>query len=595
VTATPYSYRTYTGGAAGITFAVNFPFIARAHVSVYTQFEVIDGTYEALLVQGADYQWVSDSQILMLTSTAGKQVTIIRSTPTAALVVDWADGSNVNMDELKLADRQVLYAVQEQNDKTVVAAFIANTGGDNAQQVATLTTQVATLTTQLQALATGQAALTTSLGLVNQQVSEVERIALASAAVGDVKYTSLPAPPPGWIEANGAILNRSDYPELFAAIGSRYGNGNGSTTFQIPDYRGVFLRGLDAGRGLDAARSQGTLQQDQNKTQTINPTASHNITATPNLTATHNITAAGSFAYNQNTTGTGTGRAVSDITGIGFTETVDIAISGGVSVDGGVAINGGVTVNPIQIDGGTEARVKNVAERAIIKAFSRLSSNAIDPVNVRLLLHLQSNFANSSQYATVPAFDVPAPGFTAPAKFGAGSPLFLGGLAGPRYAIESLPYVWTAETWAYVARAGNARSFFMQIGTVNDQLISLDYYDPVPGSDYFVYDALQFEAQIPFSFPLQLFSAHQVFTFGQWTHIAVSVNNAALTVFVNGAIVISATIPVGLLTGGSSPSLRVGATMDNTPPGPGVRIQEFRLVRNQAVYSGAFVPPRAPY
>ncbi|MDZ4108139.1 MAG: tail fiber protein [Brevundimonas sp.] len=58
--------------------------------------------------------------------------------------------------------------------------------------------------------------------------------------------------------ANGAVVSRTTYARLFAAIGTRYGAGDGATTFQIPDWRGLFFRGLDNGRGLDPGRALGT-------------------------------------------------------------------------------------------------------------------------------------------------------------------------------------------------------------------------------------------------------------------------------------------------------------------------------------------------
>ncbi len=66
--------------------------------------------------------------------------------------------------------------------------------------------------------------------------------------------------------ANGAVVSRTTYARLFAAIGTRYGAGDGATTFQIPDWRGVFFRGLDNGRGLDPGRAlgTGTYQASQN-------------------------------------------------------------------------------------------------------------------------------------------------------------------------------------------------------------------------------------------------------------------------------------------------------------------------------------------
>ncbi|NUE80513.1 tail fiber protein [Snodgrassella sp. ESL0304] len=71
--------------------------------------------------------------------------------------------------------------------------------------------------------------------------------------------------PVGWLKANGAALSRSTYANLFAAIGTRFGEGDGSTTFNLPDLRGLFLRGWDDGRGLDKDKNRelGSLQQDE--------------------------------------------------------------------------------------------------------------------------------------------------------------------------------------------------------------------------------------------------------------------------------------------------------------------------------------------
>jgi hypothetical protein len=46
-----------------------------------------------------------------------------------------------------------------------------------------------------------------------------------------------------WKEANGQAISRADYPEAFALFGTTYGSGDGSTTFNIPDLRGLSLIG----------------------------------------------------------------------------------------------------------------------------------------------------------------------------------------------------------------------------------------------------------------------------------------------------------------------------------------------------------------
>jgi hypothetical protein len=62
-----------------------------------------------------------------------------------------------------------------------------------------------------------------------------------SGAVMAFARSSIPA---GWLLCNGAAVSRATYAALFAVIGTTYGAGNGSTTFNIPDLRGVFIRGL---------------------------------------------------------------------------------------------------------------------------------------------------------------------------------------------------------------------------------------------------------------------------------------------------------------------------------------------------------------
>jgi microcystin-dependent protein len=61
--------------------------------------------------------------------------------------------------------------------------------------------------------------------------------------------------PSGWLLCNGAAISRTTYATLFAIVGTAFGSGDGSTTFNIPDFRGRFLRGWDnsAGRDPDAA------------------------------------------------------------------------------------------------------------------------------------------------------------------------------------------------------------------------------------------------------------------------------------------------------------------------------------------------------
>jgi hypothetical protein len=55
----------------------------------------------------------------------------------------------------------------------------------------------------------------------------------------------------GWLYCNGEGISRTDYEGLFAVIGTANGGGDSSTTFNLPDFRGTFLRGTDQGTKRD--------------------------------------------------------------------------------------------------------------------------------------------------------------------------------------------------------------------------------------------------------------------------------------------------------------------------------------------------------
>jgi len=86
----------------------------------------------------------------------------------------------------------------------------------------------------------------------------------AGAAVpsGAVFYFAANSAPTGYLEANGAAISRTTYAALFAVVGTTFGVGDGSSTFNLPDLRGEFLRGWDNGKGTDSGRNFGSSQTD---------------------------------------------------------------------------------------------------------------------------------------------------------------------------------------------------------------------------------------------------------------------------------------------------------------------------------------------
>ncbi|WP_139413126.1 phage tail protein [Bartonella mastomydis] len=75
---------------------------------------------------------------------------------------------------------------------------------------------------------------------------------LPSGFIGPFAMERLPE---GWLPCDGGAYSRRTYRALFDAIGTTWGAGDGVSTFNVPDFRGMFLRGMDYERGLDPWRS----------------------------------------------------------------------------------------------------------------------------------------------------------------------------------------------------------------------------------------------------------------------------------------------------------------------------------------------------
>ncbi len=113
-----------------------------------------------------------------------------------------------------------------------------------------------------------------------QYADEWKDIGSGGGAVGSITYFPANAAPDTHLKLNGALLLRSEYPDLWefaqnsgnitiddaswGGIG-HFSPGDGSTTFRLPDFRGYFVRNWDDGRGVDPGRGIGTWQADELK------------------------------------------------------------------------------------------------------------------------------------------------------------------------------------------------------------------------------------------------------------------------------------------------------------------------------------------
>lgn len=177
----------------------------------------------------------------------------------------------------------------------------------------------------------------------------VAAVISAANPPGKVDAFAMSSAPTGWLFCDGSAVSRTTYAALFLAIGTAHGIGDGATTFNLPDYRGMFLRGFDAGRGVDPGRAFASFQDDE--------IDSHNHTAdTVSLTGTF-----GPFRQALNSP---------DASGTGV-----FSVAG--DVGSGDANNGSRNARSISMNathahsisntGGTETRPKNVAVYICIK------------------------------------------------------------------------------------------------------------------------------------------------------------------------------------------------------------------------------------
>lgn len=58
--------------------------------------------------------------------------------------------------------------------------------------------------------------------------------------------------PSGFLMCDGSVVSRTDYADLFAAIGTTYGSGDGSTTFGLPDLSGRVVIGVSSTHALSS-------------------------------------------------------------------------------------------------------------------------------------------------------------------------------------------------------------------------------------------------------------------------------------------------------------------------------------------------------
>jgi microcystin-dependent protein len=143
-------------------------------------------------------------------------------------------------------------------------------------------------------------------------VSEVRT--LIGVPAGTLAAYGASSVPTGWLECDGSAVSRSTYADLFAVLSTTWGAGNGTTTFNVPDFRGRAVIGVGTGSGLTARTLAGTGGAETHVLSTGElPSHAHNI---PGRFRTAAVTGNAGRAEQGDTT-VGNADITSDATGSG--------------------------------------------------------------------------------------------------------------------------------------------------------------------------------------------------------------------------------------------------------------------------------------
>lgn len=167
----------------------------------------------------------------------------------------------------------------DSNELTEAAAFAdaaEASADDAAASAATATTQAGISTTKASEAAASAAAAQAAAA----EAGDLTALLHYLWPVGGSLMWNGTSAPTYFLKENGAAVSRTTYADLFTAIGTTFGVGDGSTTFNVPESRGEFFRGLDDGRGIDSGRTIDSAQSEM-----VGP---HTHTASMSTAGAHN-------------------------------------------------------------------------------------------------------------------------------------------------------------------------------------------------------------------------------------------------------------------------------------------------------------------
>ena len=133
--------------------------------------------------------------------------------------------------------------------------------------------------------------------VTDNNMNEIKNAVNTNTPVGSISLFAGTTAPTGWLICDGSAVSRTTYADLFNVIGTTYGTGDGSTTFNIPNLKGRVPVGLDTSdTSFDTIGETGG---EKTHTLTVNemPTHAHTYYIYGDVNPTQHSVAVDNFKY----------------------------------------------------------------------------------------------------------------------------------------------------------------------------------------------------------------------------------------------------------------------------------------------------------
>jgi microcystin-dependent protein len=271
---------TYIGDGSTVGFTYSFPLQnvsdmqvwitdpAGIVTQIFTNFEVDTVNLRVLYPTIGSPLPADGSKITLLRVVPLTQETVLTDTgPLPATVLETAYDKLTMMIQqfVEVLGRTLQFPVGTTPDPTLSATLLAEieaAGANAAAAAASAAAAAASAASIANPIPIARGGTNSQTALVNGKFMQSSGGKIVESTIDVASFAGVPAgasmdfrgtsAPTGWLLEDGSAVSRTTYATLFAVIGTSYGVGNGTTTFNVPDSRGRVNIGSGTGAGLSA-------------------------------------------------------------------------------------------------------------------------------------------------------------------------------------------------------------------------------------------------------------------------------------------------------------------------------------------------------